>query len=237
MTTTTPAPARSAGAGAPRGVLVGAPARASLLPPEIHRERAARRTRNRLIGLVVAVLVVAALAIGGTFAYSLYVEQQLAAARERTTELYAAQGEFGEIRQLRDGVRLATEAQRLGASTEIDWNDYLAKVQATVPDGMSITQLAIDSTTPVAEYAQATAPLQGQRVATIALTGESPVLPDVAAWLTTLSGLPGFADALPGTTEFDETSGVWRVDITMHVDDEVYSNRFADGADEEGDGE
>jgi hypothetical protein len=100
-------------------------------------------------------------------------------------------------------------------------------VQATLPASVTITAVDVESSTPMAVYAQPTTPLQGSRVATISFTATSSVLPDVPAWLTSLATLPGYADALPGSVQLDSTSGVYTANITMHVNSDAFSKRFS----------
>ncbi|QAY73132.1 hypothetical protein ET445_07010 [Agromyces protaetiae] len=217
-----------------RGFVGGEP-RASLLPAEIREERAAKSVRTGLLLGVAATVVVAGAATVGVFFWQMQTALQLEAARNHTTDLLQAQTEYGEIRQLRSDVTMVQAAQRIGVSTEIDWQDYLQQVQATLPAGVVITQLKLDSASPLAEYAQSTAPLQGERIATIAFTATSTTLPDVPRWLDNLATLPGYADALPGETTANE-DGTWTVNITMHVGDAVFTDRFAP-PEAEGDGE
>ncbi|ANJ27903.1 hypothetical protein [Agromyces aureus] len=206
--------------------IIAAEPRASLLPEEIRTERAVKRTRRGLVFGVLGTFVVAALAIGAMFALQVQASVQLALSQAHTTSLLQQQTEYGEIRELRSNVMIVSQAQQIGASTEIDWRDYLAQVQATLPVGVVVTQADIDSATPMTPYAQSTAPLQGERVATIAFTATSPTLPDVPVWLDSLATLPGYADALPGEVTAAE-EGAWTVTITMHVDQSVFTKRFA----------
>lgn len=210
--------------------IIAAEPRASLLPEEIRTERAVKRTRRGLVLGVLGTFVIAALAVGAVFAMQVQASVQLALSQVHTTDLLQQQTGYGEIRELRNNVMIVSEAQQIGASTEIDWRDYLQEVQATLPAGVVITQADIDSATPMTPYAQSTAPLQGERVATIAFTATSPTLPDVPAWLDGLATLPGYADALPGEVSAD-ASRVWTVTITMHVDQTVFTKRFATATD------
>ncbi|WP_127794274.1 hypothetical protein [Agromyces sp. LHK192] len=208
------------------GVVVGGEPRASLLPAEIRAERASKKMRRGLVLGVIATVVVAVLAVGGVFALQFNAALQLALAQQGTTALLQQQAEYGEVRQLRGDVTRVQAAQQLAVETEIDWKAYLEQVQTTLPQGVVITQVDLDSATPLVPYAQSTAPLQGARVATIAFTATSPTLPEVPRWLDGLAALPGFVDALPGETVANE-NGTWEVDITMHVGEEVYTGRFA----------
>jgi hypothetical protein len=207
-------------------LLVGGEPRVNLMPPEVLERRKAKATRQALgfsvVGLIVAVLA-------GTAGASLLANQAQANLLEkqtRTTELLAEQAEYTEIRTLQAQVNLARAAQRVGASTEVAWKPYLEAVQGTLPDGVVIQSVTIDSATPILAYDQPTAPLQGARIATVTFSAISSTLPDVPAWLDGLATLTGYADALPGSVSLDKTTNVYTVDITMHVNDAAFAKRF-----------
>jgi Tfp pilus assembly protein PilN len=208
-------------------LVIGGMPRVDLLPPEIHKERAAGATRRRLlIGLVGVVLI----AIAGTAASTVLATQaqtQLADEQSRTASLLAEQSKYLEVRSVQAQVGLVQAAQQVAVSTEIDWKAYLNAVQATLPKSVTIDTVKVDSASPVAVYAQPTGPLQGPRVATITFTAKSKALPDVPTWLDALTTLPGFADALPGSVNLDTAAQVYTVDITVHVNDAAYSKRFS----------
>lgn len=207
-------------------LIVGGEPRVDLLPPEVLTGRAAKATRRRLgIGVIASVAVVV-LAVGGSFALAVQAEAQLLAERARTAEILLEQTEYADVTTVQYHFDLATAAQQVGASTEIAWKDYLTQVQATLPASVVIDTVSIDSATPVAIYAQPTAPLQGVRMATVGFSAKSAVLPDVPTWLRSLATLPGFADALPGSVTLDEETGVYTATITMHVNSAAFSNRF-----------
>lgn len=216
---------------APRrdGVVVGAEPRVHLLPPEVLADRRAAVLRGRLAGGLGAVIAMAVLGVFVASSNASSAQHDLAAAQAATQSLLTQQHAYVKVRSVQDQVDLIKTAQQVGASTEIAWMPYLQKVQATLPPTVSITGVAVDSSTPIDLYPQATASLQGPRVATIVFTAQSPSLPEVPAWLLALKTLPGYADALPGAVDLDQ-NGVYTVTITMHVDAKAFSNRFAQKA-------
>ena len=117
-------------------------------------------------------------------------------------------------------------AQQVGTSTEINWRSYLISVQATLPPNVTLDSVNIDSATPFASYTQASAPLQGERIATLSFTAISSTLPQVPQWLIALATLPGYADANPGSVNRTEF-GSYSVNITMHINHAAFTNRFA----------
>ncbi|WP_241981347.1 hypothetical protein [Cryobacterium algoritolerans] len=207
-------------------LIIGGEPRVDLLPPEVHTARAVKVVRRRLGLGVIGVVLITLVAAGAATALSIQAQQQLADEQSRTTGLLAEQSKYLEVRTVQRQVSQVQAAQQVGVSTEIDWKKYLEGVQAILPASVTIETVAIDSATPLTLYAQPTAPLQGPRVATVAFTAKSTVLPDVPTWLTSLATLPGFADALPGSVVLDKATGTYTVNITMHVNDAAYAQRF-----------
>ncbi|TFD34762.1 hypothetical protein E3T37_16515 [Cryobacterium sp. TMT2-10] len=208
-------------------LVIGGEPRVDLLPLEVRKERTAKVMRRRLALGVVGVL---ALVIAGSVAataMSLQAQTQLADEQARTVGLLAEQSKYIKVRNVQDQVTLVEAAQQVGASTEIDWKKYLEDVQATLPQGVTIDAITVDSASPLAIYDQPTLPLQGSRVATVSFTATSAVLPDVPTWLNALATLPGYADALPSSANLDETTKTYKVNITMHINDAAFSKRFA----------
>jgi len=207
-------------------LVIGGNQRLDLLPPEVRAERRGQKQRRRLTAGVVGATLVVALGVGSATALALTAQAELAAEQARTAPLLTEQGKYFAVRSLQNQITLTQAAQLVGASTEIDWKAYLDAVQNTLPTSVAITTVQIDSATPLDPYTQPTAPLQGQRVATVAFTATSTVLPDIPAWLGALGGLDGFADALPGSVTLDQITGVYTVTITMHVNDIAFAHRF-----------
>lgn len=210
-------------------LVIGGEPRVDLLPPEVRKERNAKVTRRRLALGIAGVIVIVVVGAGAASAFALQAQTRLLDEQARTTYLLTQQGKYGEVRNVQDEVNLAQAAQRVGASTEIDWKKYLDRVRTTLPASVGIDTVTVDSATPLALYTQSTAPLQGARVATVSFTATSSVLPDVPTWLDALATLPGFADAIPGSVKLDVPSGVYTVNITMHVNDAAFAHRFDKG--------
>ncbi|MCX7523191.1 hypothetical protein OSC27_13010 [Microbacterium sp. STN6] len=207
-------------------LILGAEPRVHLLPPEVLAQRHARGVR-RALGLgVVGVLVIIVAATGAATLVANEAQSQLEAERDTTVQLLSQQSKLSDVRTVQQQVSLVQAAQQVGASTEIDWKAYLEKVQATLPANVTITSVTVDSASPLAQYSQPTAPLQGARVATLSFAATSPTLPQVPAWLTGLSSLTGFADATPGSVALDPATGTYTVDITMHINDAAFDKRF-----------
>ena len=207
-------------------LVVGGESRAYLLPPEVLLRRKAKVVRRRL-GFVV--LLVALLVIGGSALVRAQAQQaqaNLAIEQANTQSLLLQQRKYVEVRKVQQQVDTIMAAQQVGTATEINWEQYLTSVQGTLPQNVTIDTINLDSATPFAPYTQATAPLQGARIATLSFTAKSSTLPEVPAWLDALTTLPGYADASPGSVTRNE-SGAYSVSITMHINEAAFTNRFA----------
>ncbi|WP_104194975.1 hypothetical protein [Cryobacterium sp. M25] len=208
-------------------LVIGGEPRVDLLPLEVRKERTAKGTRRRLALSVVGLLAIAIVGSVAASTLSLQAQTRLADEQALTAGLLVEQSEYIKVRNVQDQVTLVEAAQQVGSSTEIDWKKYLENVQATLPAGVTIDAITVDSASPLAIYDQPTLPLQGARVATVGFTATSAVLPDVPTWLNALATLPGYADALPSSANLDEATNTYKVNITMHINDAAFSKRFA----------
>lgn len=207
-------------------LILGGDSRIDLLPPEYRYKRKAKVVRRR-VGfslLLFAVLLLGCAAL--LRAQAQQAQRDLAIAQSNTIFLQSQQKIYSEVRRVQSEVSTVQAAQRIGTATEIDWQEYLSSVQKTLPTNVAIETIKIDAATPFAPYTQATVPLQGARIATLSFTAISPTLPQVPAWLISLTSLKGFADASPGSVVRNE-SGTYAVSITMHINQDAFSHRFA----------
>ncbi len=208
------------------GLTIGGEPRIDFLPPEVKAGKQAKKTRRSLVVLVV--LVVAACAAGYVFATTLAVQSQvmLAAEQAKTQELLAEQAKYSEAGAVSRQLKTAIDARLVGSATEIQWREYLASLQATLPSGMAITGATIDSQSASEIAPFPDVPLQQLRVMTIQMTASSPDLNSVATWLDTLVGIRGFADvwSSPATLE----DGLYSVDVRLHINADAFERRFYD---------
>jgi len=208
-----------------RGGALGGEPRVSLLPAEVNDFQKAKAIRRRLgAGVVFLVLIVLA-GVAGAYYLATNAHAQVEAARANQASLLAQEVQFSDLRTAKSGIALIEAGQYVGASTEIDWKGYLESLQATLPSGVLINSVTIDSATPFVDYAQSTVPLEGSRVATLVFTAMSPGLPSIPSWLDGLGTLEGFADAVPGSVTV-QTDGTYLVNITMHINSDAFALRF-----------
>ena len=208
-----------------KSLVLGGESRADLLPQEVRVQRKVKVVRRRL-GFFVVLLIVVVLGVTA-LARSLADQAQanLAIEQANTRSLMLMQHKYVEVRKVQQQIELIRAAEQVGAATEINWEQYLGAVQSTLPANVSLDTINIDSITPFTAYSQATAPLQGARVATLTFTAKSSTLPQVPTWLDALATLPGYADASPGSVTRDET-GAYSVSITLHINQAAFTNRL-----------
>ncbi|TFD05866.1 MULTISPECIES: hypothetical protein [unclassified Cryobacterium] len=207
--------------------IIGGEPRVDLLPPEVTAEQKGRRLRRALAVAVVAVVIATGSGIAAATWEAERSQASLAVVQARTTELLAAQGEYIEVRRAQEEVDATLAARRLAASVDIDWTAYLQQIRARLPGDVVIGAVTLDAGSPWAPYLQATAPLQPHRVAAINLTLTSATLPSIPDWLDAMATLPGYADSAPTRVALLD-SGAYEVSLTLHVNGEAFSNRFAD---------
>ncbi|RKR75522.1 hypothetical protein [Frondihabitans australicus] len=219
-------------AAAPRekkGVIaIGGQPRVDLLPQEVRIERkAANNVRRAWLGVGVVVVIVA-LAIGGATVYSQGAANALTTAQASTTRLNLEAQKYSQAQTVQDQVDLVQASLKVGGSTDIDWPGYLAAVALTVPSGAQLSGVNVDSASSVQAYAQASSPLEGQRVATLTLTATSTSLPSVPTWLENLTKIKGYEDATAGTVALSD--GVYTSTVTLHINKKAFSNAYTKGS-------
>lgn len=226
MTITPPKRGGSASGRSGKGaaLVVGGAPRANLLPPEIILKRTQRKTRQKLRVGVFAVAIAVAAGCVGSVAFSTAAAVQASAAQQELQGLVNQQLEYAQVKGLQDTIKAIHAGQQVGASTEIDWRDYLTSLQNTLPAGVTIDTVSVEEGTPMAAFAQPTAPLQGSRVASLTFTAVSTSLPSIPDWLRSMAKLPGFVDATPGSVKLED--GVYKADVLMHINTDAFTLRF-----------
>lgn len=207
-------------------LVVGGAPRSDLLPSEIRQEHKGRRTRRKLIWAVFGVVLLVFVGTGASYYFALTSQVQLAVAQNRTNDLLLEQQKYSEVRVVQDELATVEAGQRVGAATEVDWKAYIDMIEVSLPDNVAIMEVVIDGASPLTDYTQPEAPLQGIRVATLTFGAWTTALPDTDAWLVALSELPGFTDANPDSIKFDEEVQLYETVVTMHINEGAWSERF-----------
>ncbi len=211
-------------------LVIGGPARANLLPPEVGAAAQGKIMRRNAVALVVLAVLLVVVAYAGAVVFAAGAQGQLDAANARTQELIAEQGKYVEVKQITNLLATATAARQVGMSTEIDWKAYLNDIQASLPAGTLVTNVVVATATPILAFDQPLVPLQGDRIGELKFTAMSQSLPDVESWLDSLSKLHGYVDAAPGSITLNNDTGLYEVTITMHINRDAFLDRFDDVA-------
>lgn len=211
-------------------LVIGGPARANLLPPEVGAAAEGRALRRKAIALIVVAVLIAIAAYAGATVLALASQAQLTAANERTSALLQEQAKYVEVRQVTSMLDAAAAAQRVGTSTEIDWKKYLDEIQGSLPAGTLVINFRAETSTPLMDFGQPSVPLQGARMGELSFTATSQTLPDVESWLIGLSKLPGYVDASPGSITLDQEKSIYLVSITMHINKDALLLRYDEKA-------
>jgi Tfp pilus assembly protein PilN len=197
-----------------------------LLPQALRVRQHQKRVRRGLRLGLIGVIAIVALATAGAVVANTAAQASLTAAQDETLTLLGQQAQYSDLKGVQQRIALTQAAQAVGAGTEVDWSAYLGALRATLPGGVSLTTVSVDSASPMKGYEQPTAPLEGPRIATLTFTALSPTLPDVPTWIDALGTLPAFVDAVPDSVTLDE-SGAYVVNMTMHIGADAYTGRFA----------
>lgn len=203
---------------------IGGVPRVDLLPLEVRAERrGAQNVRRAWLG-VIGVAVVAGIATGAATLTSMQAKDELASTQGETSALTAQQAKYSKVRTIESKTTLIDAAREVGGSTDIDWNSYLTKLQATLPADTTIQSVSVDSATPLTPYTQSTAALQGARIGTVTVTVSSPTLPSVPKLLNGLVSLPGYVDATPGTVTAVDSA--YTANIVIHINQDAFSGLY-----------
>ena len=211
-------------------LVVGGESRVDLLPPEVAARAKVRSTRQAMIGCVVVTVLLVGAGYGYTAFNASVAADRLVAEQEMSSTLIQQQSEYIAIRQVESDLTGAHAARAVGASTEIDWEAYFKQLEATLPEGSSFANLAVETATPIdvlpATAATAAPGAVTTSVVTLTLDASSNQVIDVRSWLLSLAEVPGFVDAKPkSVTRQDD--GTYLASVVMHLDSTAYWNRYA----------
>ncbi len=201
-------------------VELGGTPRVHLLPPEIEDDRRARSVTRRLAGGVVAAVVLVLAGTAFAFFQVGLANAALANEQSRAAMLIVEQKKYASVTTIQQETTAISAAQPMAADGEVLWAPFVAKVQATLPAGTSITAFT-GSLVAVAP----TQLLQAPHIATLSITCDSPQAP-VSDWLDNLAKLNGFVDATPNNVVLVVVTGRYTVDVDLLVNDSVLAKRF-----------
>jgi hypothetical protein len=207
-------------------LVLGGEPRVILLPPEFALADKARTMRRySILGLVLLLVIV-----GGGYAYasyrSFFAGEALATTKAQSRSIVVEQKKYSEATSIARLVSGIGQAEALGGSTEVLWAGLIETVRSSLPAGTLLDSAVMKGRAPwEAELAPA-GPLRQPRVATLSIVITSPSILDATTIVRSLVQVPGFADAtLDSVTVKD---GVYNTTVTLNVNAEALSGRFAD---------
>jgi hypothetical protein len=205
-------------------LVVGGEPRANLLPPEIILKRKQLKTRRSLRVGVVLVAIVTVAGCAGTFGITTAAQVQLAATQQQHNALVLEQAQYAAVKDVQLTIETIKAGQEVGSSTEVNWRAYILALQKTLPAGVTLQTVKIESGTPMTVFQQSDAPLQGARVGAISFTATSKTLPSIPDWLRGLVDMPGYVDAIPGSVKSE--GDAFTAEVMMHFNADAFSKRF-----------
>ena len=194
-------------------------AQVNLLPTEIVAARGIRGLQRKLalgvlgfVALVIIAVVFASLRVDNA-------QTDLANEQQRTTDLLLEQRKYITVTEVKTRLVASQGALLSASSTEILWADYLALIAGATPDGVVLTSMTSETSTPLAGPAAIADPLQREGVGVITLGARSLTRPDVTAWTRALNQVPGLGDAriLVSTVSGNEGEDVFEASVTVRV--------------------
>jgi hypothetical protein len=200
--------------------IVGSYAQVSLLPRELLLTDRRRVVRRRLIAGVVVTAVVVAAGVAGSAVLAAGAAGELAVQTTQQAALAQQLQKYGAVQQLDSALALDKAAIRVGSSTAIDWDPQIDRIKGSIPSGFSISAIATDSATPIADYAQGSTPLDRPRVGSVTITAKTRSIADLPQWISAVTALPEVADASPSVSAGD--GGKYTVVLAVHLTDKAY---------------
>jgi hypothetical protein len=210
------------------GLTIGGEPRVHLLPPQVLITRQGKVVRRRLGFGVIAVVVLVAAGYGAASLSLANSQSNLLAAQDQTSSILQQQAKYGDVLKVKADAAAIQSSQKVATAQEILWSPFYASFEATLPAGASINTASVSLDDPFSKSApavSATGPVQGAHVATI---NSTLVIPQgsISSWLDSLGSLKGFVDVTPNSVVVAQ-GNLYTVSITMHIDQDVLANRFA----------
>jgi hypothetical protein len=210
------------------GLVIGGEPRVHLLPPQVLARKKGRALRRKLGVGFVAVIVLVAVGTGAATLSMISSQGALLTAQQESTSILQQQAKYGDVLKVKaDAVTIQT-SQKQATTQEISWQPFITSFEATLPAGASITSMNASIDSPFIVAPPITVPLQGPRIATVAVTLAMDQS-TIAGWLNSLPALKGFVDVTPNSVTLG-TGTSYVVSITLHLNSDALANRFTKDA-------
>src|SRR5699024_10499111 len=117
-------------------------------------------------------------------------------------------------------------ARQVAAADEVNWPEYIAYIDSTLPDGVTISDVKTESGSPSAPVQQDDTPLTRPSIAAVTLSATGSDLQAIRGWLDDLTTVPGYAvAAVTSVTDGDEQT--YDVSLAVDLNEIALSQRFA----------
>lgn len=210
------------------GVLRGTLPQVNLLPPEVRAARGLRKTK-RLLGLsLILVLVLCVAAYGVALVSQRGASGEVVEAQADTARLQTEEAQYAKVGTVLGALGTAQGAVQAGMSTDVQWRSYVDAITAVLPENVSFDSFTVGVATPMSPPAAATSALAVPSVGQVMFSARASTVPDTAAWVDALNGVPGFADAWVSSVSAtsDDKGDYYIVSGIVQVTDKAFSHRF-----------
>jgi Tfp pilus assembly protein PilN len=204
--------------------------RANLLPPEVtQRARDVTFRRRTWWGLILVILlVVVGIAASYVYAQSRVAEQT--AAQQQQSELQTRLNALNSVKKVQGQIAGLEAAQKVAGSTDIDLQAYIQALQAKLPAGTSVSNIAFTGPSVTTPYPAGTGTNGVPVVAKLTFSAATPTLPVLSTWVDALSALPGYVSAeFSSVTQNTDQKGKgtgYTSAITVTIDADAFSHHY-----------
>lgn len=207
----------------------------NLLPASARAAEELRILRSKLVLAMIVFVAVLALVCGYSVIAQSQAKHAVDLASDESDRLQSEVERYADISALRSDISQAETAVQAGMGTEITWVDLIAKIEAALPSEGTITSFSATAVTPMdGSGFTATSPLATQGIGSIEFSMQLSSLPDTAAWLEALNGIPGFMDAVFGSatlnTADDGGASYYTVSSSVVINVEALSRAYLEDA-------
>lgn len=181
----------------------------NLLPPEIMENRRFAALKRRLLVVLLLVLAGGAAATWWAGTRVDAAQQELDAARARTSTLQAEKAKYAEVPQVTAAVDAALTVRQQAMAADVLWYRYLNDVALATTSDVYLTSMT--ATLKGATPTPGADPLTPAGIGTVEISGTAGSLPSVATWMEALDQITG----IKGSVLLSASRGDGEGDITF----------------------
>jgi hypothetical protein len=202
-------------------VQIGTLPRVDLLPPsEVQRRDVLTRARLWVwVGL--CALLVAALAVGASFALNMTASLRLAAEQARTLQIISGIANLSDVSQAIASRSQLQDMREVAMAGDLAWTPVVALVAAHLPAGVTITEYSLDAGPVPVAGAEPTAAIGV--TGTVTFSSTTPI--DFVGATRELRKAEGMLSA--EVADFSSAEGVFTYTVQVALDQSVYTGAYA----------